>query len=268
MRHCAKTQRQLDQRGYIVNTQPSPGNYPYGHRHGGIEILLVHSGSVEIYSGDWQGHVAPGQAAVIAAELPHITRPDQREWVRTAVHFMPHVAYDLASSVERKVQESGGGWIPNLSSESVERILWSARTLSRPESVSTETAKALLTVILSEIYGADHDHPAQHPPVVREIIDYMKSRPDQTDSIDQLSRRFYVSKRQLHRLFQEHVGCGPHQYWLKLRIDTACKLLQESLAIKEVGYAVGFSSLRGFERAFQRVVGFSPREYRESFPNL
>jgi AraC-like DNA-binding protein len=62
-----------------------------------------------------------------------------------------------------------------------------------------------------------------------------------------------------HRKTGTHFRC-----WVStLRIERSKALLSErNYSITEVAFAVGFSSVRTFERCFKKLVGTTPREFR------
>lgn len=64
--------------------------------------------------------------------------------------------------------------------------------------------------------------------------------------------------------FRKTVGLSFTAWVTQLRVDRAQLLMrQEDMAITTVAYAVGFGSLRAFERAFRKHVGCSAREFRD-----
>jgi transcriptional regulator GlxA family with amidase domain len=65
------------------------------------------------------------------------------------------------------------------------------------------------------------------------------------------------------KFFHRKVG-RPFSVWLaSFRIRKATEMLIETeQPISAIGYAVGFQSLRTFERAFKRFTGCAPAEYR------
>jgi len=69
----------------------------------------------------------------------------------------------------------------------------------------------------------------------------------------------------LCRKFRSEVGIPYHKYIVTIRIEKASPLLLESKkSIKEISYDVGFSRPELFSRAFKRLVGRSPADYRKS----
>lgn len=58
-------------------------------------------------------------------------------------------------------------------------------------------------------------------------------------------------------------GVSPLQYVLHLRINYACRELQETRrGITEIAYDSGFEDSNYFSRTFRKFIGMTPREYR------
>jgi AraC-like DNA-binding protein len=56
---------------------------------------------------------------------------------------------------------------------------------------------------------------------------------------------------------------SPHQYLVSSRLRRAARLLAEDTrAITDVAFDVGFGDLSNFVRTFRRAAGASPREFR------
>lgn len=71
------------------------------------------------------------------------------------------------------------------------------------------------------------------------------------------SRTYFI------RLFKEIVGINFKYYLERERIELASDLLEmEEMSITEIAYAVGFNSFSSFWRAFKKLKGVSPREWR------
>lgn len=87
-------------------------------------------------------------------------------------------------------------------------------------------------------------------------------------SIADLARRYDVSREHLTRLFTQEFGIAPHRYLLDIRMREACRLLRTTnRAVKQIFTEVGFESRVTFLRAFRRVVGVTPSEYRKGHPS-
>ena len=58
-------------------------------------------------------------------------------------------------------------------------------------------------------------------------------------------------------------------YIIKVRIDTAKKMLQNhNSRVSEVSYKVGYENIAYFSSLFKNMVGITPKEYRDCYPNL
>ncbi len=88
---------------------------------------------------------------------------------------------------------------------------------------------------------------------------------DDEDGVTGLATRLHVSERQLHRTLVAEVGTGPLQLAVSRRAQTARMLVdQTTLALTEVAFAAGFSSIRQFNDVMRREFGCPPSELRRT----
>ena len=68
------------------------------------------------------------------------------------------------------------------------------------------------------------------------------------------------------RRFNQATGKPPKQYFQKLRIDEAKRLLESTgLSVDDITEKVGYLDVSSFRRLFKREVELSPTEYRKRF---
>lgn len=95
---------------------------------------------------------------------------------------------------------------------------------------------------------------------------WVVAHPAEPHDVPSLAARIGVSARHLSRLFQDEVGVTPASWVEAARVAAARHLLEEgTVAPKQVAAACGFSSVDTLRRAFLRVVGVTPAEYRKRF---
>lgn len=80
----------------------------------------------------------------------------------------------------------------------------------------------------------------------------------------EIAQKLHVSPRQLDRIARKHLGMSFHQAIMARRITAAEKmLLTTDMTAEKICFAVGFSSLSGFYREFNRKHGVTPDKFRK-----
>lgn len=75
-----------------------------------------------------------------------------------------------------------------------------------------------------------------------------------------------ISRRQLERLFNNHLNSTPTRYYLELRLKNARRLLlQTGLPIIEISLVCGFTSAPHFSKCYRDLFERSPTEERRLF---
>jgi transcriptional regulator GlxA family with amidase domain len=83
-------------------------------------------------------------------------------------------------------------------------------------------------------------------------------------SVDDLAGRMSMSVRNFERVFTRELGTTPSQYVLQMRVEAARRELERTQkGLKQVASAAGFGSVDVMRRAFVRLLGITPRRYRE-----
>jgi two-component system, response regulator YesN len=100
--------------------------------------------------------------------------------------------------------------------------------------------------------------------LVNGVAEYMVNHFSEELSIGRLSSSFRVHPSYLTRVFKKHRGKAPLQYLQELRMNEAKRLLRShpDMCIKEVAGALGYFDQSYFSRAFKKITGFTPQEYR------
>ena len=81
--------------------------------------------------------------------------------------------------------------------------------------------------------------------------------------VQEIALAIGLSTRQLERLFEKYVGSSPSRFYLKVRLDRARAMLQQtSQSILEIAVACGFESASHFSRCYREVQGHRPSDER------
>lgn len=130
--------------------------------------------------------------------------------------------------------------------------------------------------IYERIRGAEDQQriPLKHllgtaQPKLVDCVAIMEANLEDPLRLDELAAYVQLSRRQLERLFVQHLQCTPSRYYLKLRLFRAQQLLQQtSLSIIEVSAACGFVSTPHFSRCYREFFHRPPRSERRLTDNI
>ena len=109
----------------------------------------------------------------------------------------------------------------------------------------------------------------KHSDVVFKVAEYVKSRIAEKITLDEIAEYVSLSKSYLSRIFKEETGESLSVYINKIRIEKAkLMLLDNDCALVDVASLCGFEDQSYFTKVFKRLVGVSPKRYRESRGNI
>ncbi len=92
----------------------------------------------------------------------------------------------------------------------------------------------------------------------------MEANIEEPMSLDDLATAIGVSRRQIERLFKQHLDRAPTRYYLELRLRRARELLlQTSMSIMDITTACGFQSPPHFSKCYRNVFGHPPSAERQ-----
>ena len=93
---------------------------------------------------------------------------------------------------------------------------------------------------------------------------YMKEHISDIVRLEELARSAGVTVPSFCRFYKKKTGMSPLSYLKKLRIETACALLEDTdKTIKEISLECGYSDPSFFMCIFKREVGMTMSQYRE-----
>lgn len=99
---------------------------------------------------------------------------------------------------------------------------------------------------------------------IRELQIWIAEHLETRLSVEDLADRMAMSVRNFERVFTREVGTTPSQYVLQMRVEAARRLLERTNGgLKHVASAAGFGGVDVMRRAFVRLLGITPRQYRD-----
>ena len=103
------------------------------------------------------------------------------------------------------------------------------------------------------------------PRAVAQAVRLIEENYSQDLALSKIAAAVHVSPFHLSRLFKRTLGISPHQYLIRVRVDSARSMLSggsRHRPLSEVAAAVGFSDQSHLTRHVKRITGLTPRQLR------
>jgi AraC family transcriptional regulator len=136
---------------------------------------------------------------------------------------------------------------------------------------SRQYAEALSLVLMHELLRLERTASAAARPVrgglpawqQKRVAEFIEEHLAEEISLAALAELVDLSLYHFARAFTQSFGAPPHRYHMARRMDLARSLLQmPALSVTEIGSRIGFRETSSFTRAFRKVTGLTPTEYR------
>lgn len=99
--------------------------------------------------------------------------------------------------------------------------------------------------------------------VVKKAQTFIENRLQEKITIEELSSKFSVGRRNFDRRFIKATGNTPIEYSQRVKVESAKKAFENSRkTVNEVMYDVGYSDVKAFREVFRKITGMSPIEYK------
>ncbi|MGO5051699.1 helix-turn-helix domain-containing protein [Lachnospiraceae bacterium LCP25S3_G4] len=122
----------------------------------------------------------------------------------------------------------------------------------------------VLGLILAEIYYREKvDEVSKQNKHVTAIVRYMYKNLERNLKLEDIEKELNLSKSYINATFKKYANRAPIDFFINLKMQEACKLLKSTdLYILEISQVLGYDDQYYFSRIFKKVIGVSPKEYR------
>lgn len=96
---------------------------------------------------------------------------------------------------------------------------------------------------------------------IADILEYINRNIKEDLSYKFIAEKFYISEKNLYKIFKKETGFTLSDYIKERRIIKALALLNSGLSANKVAEEVGFADYSVFYRVFTKKVGLTPSDY-------
>ena len=228
--------------------------------------FMVMSGRGRLIYDSVEYELKAGDSIFLNCMLPYAHTTERDLWSLTWCHFNgPQMSY-----IYEKYKARGGRAVfRSQKTDNYQKILDELKGVATSDShvrdMEINALLAQLLVLLMEDSWNPESEVIQgkrmHVMDVREYID----RHYALDiTLEELASKFFINKTYLSEMFKEQYGIALKDYLVSVRITEAKRLLRfTTKTTEEIANMVGINSAAYFSRAFKRVEGVTPTEYRQ-----
>jgi len=102
--------------------------------------------------------------------------------------------------------------------------------------------------------------------MVKEAQNYIENNLHEKISVEDLSMKFAIGRRNFDRRFIKATGNTPLEYSQRVKIESAKRMFEVSRkTVNEVMYEVGYADNKAFREVFRKITGMSPLDYRSRY---
>lgn len=254
---------------YDMNTFPSSL-----HSHDYYELVIFVEGEINYVCESSVYSPKRGDIIIIPPGKFHMSKlkGESTHYKRHVFYLYPNAFDAVGSSLAEILIRTNEGLHFSLSSrEREEELLTLVEKLAHAvKDHSDEISRALAFGYIIEIFCLLNRKDIRHsgeterlPENILALQQYLDTHYSEINSVSEVAEHFFYSREYVSRLFKRYYDTTILDYIHKLRISKSRALIAEGMPIIDVCYAVGFSSLSTFIRAFRRVTNMTSSEYRK-----
>ena len=236
------------------------------HCHDSYEILFVVEGRGKYIVEGAHFNLRPRTLILIRPFQHHCVEIESDAvYERYVIHFdrnavMREVLPTLDAMADESSEDSGSFYSPEAVSQNIfsafERFKDQQRIAS---SERTVYARLLLSELITML-ASSRKVPIAHneEELGAKVVRYINEHIEENISLDDVAKRFFISKFYLCRSFKRYSGVSVHAYITQKRVLYAKQLIESGETASGAAYKVGFGDYSAFYRAYVKQIGRTP----------
>lgn len=250
------------------------------HEHEEIQLSYIVQGEGTLVVGDTVSNYKQGDVLAIDGHLPHVFKSDpnaeQKSLMLTLFFTKESFGEGFFDLEELSEVRSFFKRIPNgfkLTShlQTLQEAFLSLKESSKLERfvvllrILKIMSKAKKQALSSFVYKKNFT--VNEGKRMQDVMSYTMEHFHQSISLDRISEVASMTKNAFCKYFKKRTNKTYVQFLTELRIEHACKQLQQKkdASIAIIAYECGFGNVSNFNRQFRMIKNMSPSQYRSLF---
>lgn len=127
----------------------------------------------------------------------------------------------------------------------------------------------LASYLFSDCYDGIHfdSIDSHHISVIADLVDYINAHLSEDLSLSVLAQKVNYSEYYICRIFKKVTNYTLTNYIIEKRLFQAAAYLNTDMTINQAAEKAGFNNYSYFYKAFKKIMGMSPTEYKSSHSN-
>lgn len=123
----------------------------------------------------------------------------------------------------------------------------------------------LVVILLRSVRrGADAGLSPEQAQIINRALQWLHAHSHENVLVSDVAKEVNLSPVHFRQLFRRAMGVSPKQYLFALRLQTSKCLLMHDRPVSEVATLAGFGSPQEFSKAFRRLTGVTPLQWKRA----
>lgn len=251
------------QSAYEARRGKNLGPTPHLHTH--IEIVLIQEGTTVVAADDKECTAKTGDLFIAFPNQIHYYL-DQTERVQHEILIVSPDICPEFSQVFKTMIPCSPVLVNAAQNGHIAHAVSSIIDVHKEDGVFADTeVRGYLLALFSELFRVMPltENGSCETDIMKSIIHFCYENYDTDISLQAIADELHISRYYISHLFNRKLHTGFNDYINSLRISRACEMLKSGdTPVTEIAYAVGYNSIRTFNRCFQGIMKLTPKEYR------
>ena len=286
MKHFVPKSAIPDSKVFVIKELHAPYFDPTFHFHPEHQLFLVLQGEGMRFVGDVIKPFKAGDMVFTGPNVPHVWRCNNEYFEKKSqmttsgivIYFHDHFLGESLhhkeelESIHHLLKKSVRGLeITGKTNQVVGRMMNELLDLRGVDGIAKLLKILDLVAKSPECNFITHNHyVSSHTEAetdrMNKVYDYVIKNFQQKITLKEVANIANMTLTSFSRYFKSRVNKSFSDFLRELRIDYACKLLNEGkMSIGQVGYECGFYTLSNFNKQFKAVTGKQPLVYRNEY---